>query len=282
MPSMREGANATVVAVQVMNEAILKTTEASAILCDASIAAQVGDDWFEPAHWTGGAVAGGRGAAWRVQTPAGAAVLRHYRRGGVVARVLGDRYWWQHADRTRPFAEFRLLQTLQSLRLPAPQPLAARYRRSRFFYRADLMTRLIPNATTLAERLLAGSADAATMRCVGETVARFHAAGVWHADLNAHNVLLVDVPEQVSLVTREAATTRAYLIDFDRGELRRDAGDWPERNLARLRRSLLKVGAASDGEAAFESRLWQPLRSGYSAARTKADIDATRTAGPIV
>jgi 3-deoxy-D-manno-octulosonic acid kinase len=264
-----------------MNEAILKTTDASAILCDASIAAQVGDDWFDPAHWQAGAVAGGRGSAWRVQTPAGAAVLRHYRRGGAVARLLGDRYWWQHADRTRPFVEFRLLQRLQSLHLPVPQPLAARYRRSRFFYRADLMTRLIADATTLAERLAARRADAATMRRVGATIAQFHAAGVWHADLNAHNVLLVDVPEHASLYSHDDATTRIYLIDFDRGELRSRDEQWPEENLARLRRSLLKLGAAGDGEAAFDNALWQPLRAGYSAARLQIDTDAAAAAGPI-
>lgn len=263
-----------------MNEAILKTTDASAILCDASIAAQVGDDWFDPAHWQAGTVAGGRGCAWRVQTPAGAAVLRHYRRGGVVARLLGDRYWWQQADLTRPFAEFRLLQRLQSLHLPVPQPLAARYRRSRFFYRADLMTRLIANATTLAERLAAHRIDATTMQRVGATVAQFHAAGVWHADLNAHNVLLVDVAEQVSLAARDEAATRIYLIDFDRSELRERDGDWPERNLARLRRSLLKLGAAADGEAAFDRMLWQPLRAGYSAARLQIDTGAATAAGP--
>lgn len=263
-----------------MNEAILKTTDASAILCDASIAAQVGDDWFDPVHWQSGTVAGGRGSAWRVQTPAGAAVLRHYRRGGALARLLGDRYWWEHADRTRPFAEFRLLQRLQALHLPAPQPLAARYRRSGFFYRADLITRLVANATTLAERLSARRVDAATMRRVGATVARFHGAGIWHADLNAHNVLLVDAPEQVSLSAREAATTHVYLIDFDRGELRRHDGEWPEQNLARLRRSLLKLGAATDGETAFDSGLWQPLRDGYSAARRQIDTDAASAAGP--
>ena len=65
-----------------------------------------------------------------MQTPAGEAVLRHYRRGGALARLLGDRYWWQRAELTRPFAEFRLLQRLQAMRLPAPEPLAARYRRA--------------------------------------------------------------------------------------------------------------------------------------------------------
>lgn len=245
-------------ATQAMNEAALKTAGAGAILCDGSIAAQVEADWFDPDYWRArsGAQAprGGRGAAWLVQTPAGEALLRHYRRGGALARLLGDRYLWNGAERTRPFAEFRLLQWLQAQGLPAPQPLAARYLRSGPFYRADLLMRRIPGAETLAQRLARGTLDAACLAAVGATIARFHAAGVWHADLNAHNVLLNDAG--------------VHLIDFDRGR-RRAAGAWTAQNLARLRRSLLKLGAARSGEADFEQRLWQPLQQAYAAATTK-------------
>ena len=243
-----------------MNEATLKTTNAGAILCDVSIAAQVEDDWFDPTHWPSGAVAGGRGAAWQVQTPAGAAVLRHYRRGGAVARLLGDRYFWNGAEHSRPFVEFRLLRHLQDLQLPAPRPLAARYRRSGLFYRADLLTRLIPEAQTLAELVRGRRLDPALMRRVGAAVAAFHANRVWHADLNAHNVL-----EAVGVV---------HLIDFDRGELRASREDWPQQNLERLRRSLLKVGAAGEGQACFDSTLWQPLQDAYTAARRLLDNGA--------
>ncbi|WP_257387879.1 3-deoxy-D-manno-octulosonic acid kinase [Tahibacter caeni] len=252
-----------------MNEATLKATGAGAILCDASIAAQVGEDWFDPAYWRTAAVAGGRGAAWRVQTPAGEAVLRHFRRGGSIARVLGDLYVWAGAEKTRPFREFRLLQRLQALGLPVPQPLAARYRRERLlFYRADLLTRLIPAATTLAEGLAERRIDAAAMRRVGATIARFHAAGAYHADLNAHNVLFAGA-------TAEAPAGGAvHLIDFDRGELRADRRGWPQENLQRLHRSLRKIGAAADGEARFERELWQPLQDAYTAARQQSDNGA--------
>lgn len=249
-----------------MNEATLKTTGASTILCDASIAAQVGDDWFDPAHWQSGTVAGGRGAAWQVQTPAGAAVLRHYRRGGAVARLLSDRYFWNGAERSRPFAEFRLLRHLQALRLPAPRPLAARYRRSGLFYRADLLTHLIPEAQTLAELVRDRRLDAVLMRQVGAGVAAFHANRVWHADLNAHNVL--------------AAAGTVHLIDFDRGKVRASRQGWPQQNLERLRRSLLKVGAADAGEAHFDSTLWRPLQDAYTAARQLLDNGAAIAAEP--
>jgi 3-deoxy-D-manno-octulosonic acid kinase len=80
---------------------------------------------------------------------------------------------------------------------------------------------------------------------VGALVARFHRAGIWHADLNAHNVLV--------------APGQLYLIDFDRGRQRGPAETWQRANLQRLRRSLVKLGAAAQGEASFEEQLWKPL-----------------------
>ncbi|MFI4878332.1 MAG: glycoside hydrolase family 20 zincin-like fold domain-containing protein, partial [Steroidobacterales bacterium] len=58
------------------------------------------------------------------------------------------------------------------------------------FYGADLITRRIANAQTLAECLAAGRLDSELAEETGALVARFHRAGIWHADLNAHNVLV--------------------------------------------------------------------------------------------
>jgi 3-deoxy-D-manno-octulosonic acid kinase len=54
-----------------------------------------------------------------------------------------------------------------------------------------------------------------------------------------------------------------WVIDFDRGELRAPARAWQLANLARLRRSLLKVGAAPDCDALFERAFWNPLMAAY-------------------
>jgi len=58
-------------------------------------------------------------------------------------------------------------------------------------------------------------------------------------------------------------TGQLYLIDFDRGQLRPPAQAWRLANLQRLRRSLLKLGAAARGEADFEQTVWQPLLYRY-------------------
>lgn len=227
--------------------------DAGAILFDAAVSPQVDHDWFAPDYWRGRDAlrtqAGGRGGVAIIATPAGECVLRHYRRGGLVAALMGDRYLWMGADRTRPFAEFRLLEDIARRGLPGPEVVAARYCRYGLFYTADLITRRIVGAQTLAECLVAGRLDGEMAEEVGALVARFHRAGIWHADLNAHNVLVT--------------TSALYLIDFDRGRLRAPRVAWQQANLQRLRRSLLKLGAAGEGDAAFEKGTWQPLLYRY-------------------
>jgi 3-deoxy-D-manno-octulosonic acid kinase len=229
-----------------------------AILCDAAVSSQVDDDWFAPDYWRErGALrmqAGGRGGVAIIASPLGECVLRHYRRGGLVRALLGDRYLWLGARRSRPFREFRLLAEIARLGLPGPCAVAARYRRQGLLYRADLITHRIAGARTLAECLAGGDLGSELAVEVGAVVGRFHRAGIWHADLNAHNVLV--------------SAAGLHLIDFDRGRQRAPAPGWRRANLQRLRRSLLKLGAAAAGERAFEREIWQPLLHGHERALT--------------
>lgn len=228
-------------------------SSAGTILYDASAAPDVDHAWFDPGHWEAlGSLAGhggGRGRVRYIDSPAGPCVLRHYQRGGMVANLLGDRYLWTGRENTRSFAEFRLLAHLVDIQLLVPSPIAARYVRRGLHYTADLITRRIEGARTLAECLQTESLDGALAQACGAQIARFHRQGVWHADLNAHNLLV--------------AGAVIYVIDFDRGELREPARAWREANLRRLRRSLVKLGAARDGENVFEKEIWMPLMRGY-------------------
>ena len=203
----------------------------------------------------------GRGSAVYVNAPFGCCVLRHYRRGGLIARVLGDRYFWAGSARTRGFAEFHLLAALRARDLRVPVPVAARYRRSGVYYRTDLITQRIDNAATLAEHLAQHRCDAAIMARVGTAIADFHAAGAYHVDLNAHNILL--------------DSAQVWLIDFDRGRLRKPARRWQLANLSRLQRSLYKLGAAHSGIAIFERTLWTPLTAAYE--QQLSALASTRT-----
>lgn len=199
-----------------------------------------------------GRVAGqarGRGSAWFVAArppAAGQWVLRHYRRGGLVARLSADRYLWRGAAATRCFRELELLAALEALGLPAARPVATRYVRGGASYRADLLTVAIPASQSLAA-LLAQPLAPAAWYAIGACVRRFHDAGVCHADLNAHNVLL-------------DAGGGVHLVDFDRGSIRAP-GAWRAANLARLERSLAKLAG---GEATqFGARERAELRAGY-------------------
>lgn len=180
--------------------------------------------WFEASRADAVPVAeGGRQAAWFVDGVHGPAVLRHYRRGGLRARFGPDAYCWLGEARVRSFAEVRVLDHLCRAGIRVPAPLAAAYWKSGLSYRAAILVARIPGA-----KALAGQLDRVDPAVVARAIAALHAAGVWHADLNAFNILL-DAQEQV------------WLIDFDRARLGPISAAQARRNLLRLQRSLVKV-----------------------------------------
>ncbi|AHE97318.1 3-deoxy-D-manno-octulosonic acid kinase [Thioalkalivibrio paradoxus ARh 1] len=190
---------------------------------------------FDPAAlveqgWVSARGAMGRGQVLFFDPPIpgndGQWVLRHYLRGGSVARVLGDRYLWTGLRRSRPWREFLLTAEMRDRGLPVPRPVAARLLRAGAYYRADLITHRIPDAGPLDSRLRAAPVSASIWHRVGACIRQFHDAGYCHADLNSRNILL-DV------------CGRVWLLDWDRGR-QRVPGAWREGNLARLRRDLEK------------------------------------------
>lgn len=210
---------------------------------------------FDPAAWRQEArvqpAGRGRGSAWFIDvSPQRRYVLRAYRRGGQVARLVDDRYLFTGSRRTRPAREIRLLEHLEQLDLPAPRPVAARYRRRGPVYRADILTERLPDTHMLSERLEQALLPGEDWRAIGSCIRRFHDAGVCHADLNAHNILL-------------DGAGRVFLIDFDRGRIRRP-GRWRQANLQRLARSLDKLAATPPFH--YTRDHWQALLSGYGAA----------------
>ena len=219
-----------------------------AVLFDRSQVRQPDPAWFDPAHWGDAAqpVAGsGRGGAWFIDLGEGEAFLRHFLRGGLVARFNRDKHFWRGIQYVRSFSEFRLLRQLRAKKLPVPMAYAAWYRREGLQYRAAILMQRLPNVRSLAE--LAHSEDV-PWEAVGKLVARFHRAGVDHADLNAHNLLF-------------DPKWHGWMIDFDRSRVRIIVSGWREANLLRLRRSLRKVRGKrplADVDAGFAR-----LRDGY-------------------
>jgi 3-deoxy-D-manno-octulosonic acid kinase len=230
-------------------EEVLARGAGGAMLYDASCLGQPVHEVFDPGYWRRAdaleSARGGRGTVAFIRTPQGQRwVLRHYRRGGLVARLAGDRYLWQGEDDTRSFREWRLLRQLRAWGLPVPQPVAAQYQRAGLVYRADLLTAELPVRRTLAQALQDAPLQPSSWAAVGDCVGALHARGVQHADLNAHNLLLGPADE-------------VYVLDFDRG-LVRARGPWEAGVLARLRRSLLKVTAGLPSDR-FGDEQWRQL-----------------------
>ncbi len=216
--------------------------EGCRILFDSAVLANPTPAWFDPASPALGAVsvaAGGRAAAWFVTIEGRAAVLRRYRRGGLVARFVRETYFWRGEDSTRAFAEFDLMRKLWQAGSPVPRPLAAAVWRSGLTYRAAILTERIADAVPLAD-----TQDPAVWREAGVVIAGMHRLGVWHADLNVYNVLV-------------GAGARVWLIDFDRGRIGRLTAVQREDNLARMLRSVRKVAPR------LEATCWSALVQGY-------------------
>jgi 3-deoxy-D-manno-octulosonic acid kinase len=222
------------------------------MLYDVSRAGNATPAWFDPEYWRErGELDGearGRGTTHFIRTGRQHLVLRHYRRGGLVARVMRDRYFWSNESGTRSFAEWQLLYHLHRAGLPVPAPVAARYRRHGPTYTADIITERLLDSTSLADQLRRRSIPILGWITIGRCIRSFHDLGVCHPDLNAHNIMLV-------------GDDAVYLIDFDKGRLLKP-GMWCDANLVRLRRSLEKITYKLPPEH-FSEADWHGLLDGY-------------------
>jgi 3-deoxy-D-manno-octulosonic acid kinase len=192
---------------------------------------------------------GGRGAAHRVRLPGGlGAVLRCYRRGGLLARVVRETYVGPGA---RPFRELAVTAEARRRGVAAAEVLAARVE-GRLTYRGAIVTAEVPDAVPVVEALRRADDDRrrALAAAVARVVAAMHRAGVFHADLNLTNLVTRGAPPGVDVT----------VLDFDRARVGRAplGRRARRRNLRRLARSLRKVDptgdlAAPDDLAAFHA-----------------------------
>lgn len=223
-------------------------------LYDADTIPTAGPELFDiKRHQSEGRLTGvtrGRGATWLLRLKDKPYVMRHYQRGGWIEKWLEDRYIWSGLEKTRAFREWRLLARLHEIGLPAPQPLAARVVRHGIIYRGDLITHRIPDTRSLAEALEIAAIPSDQWEMIGRCIRRFHDAGVYHADLNAHNILL-------------DRAGKVYLIDFDRGAIGIHRGRWKEKNLQRLGRSFAKLSLLKPS-LHFSTANFAQLESGYA------------------
>ncbi len=206
-------------------------------------------DWLE----TEGLVTGsapGRGSARFLRAEGLDMVLRHYMRGGLVARVSKDLFLRVSAAASRAMREFELLDWMRGQGLPVPRPLAARYDPSGAVYRADILMERIPDALPLDQLIGHAALGEDTWREIGAVIAAMHLLGVDHSDLNVRNILL-------------DGAGAVWLIDFDK--CRRNMPDGRgQANLDRLLRSFRKLQSQQPG-VHWGEREWDLLLDGYRA-----------------
>ena len=190
--------------------------------------------------------AGGRAPHPVVTLPTGErALVRQYLRGGMLRHVNRARYFGGH----RALHEMLATEQARAAGVRSPVPLAAVEHRHRLGYTASLASLWIPEAHELAAWLrgAAPGEQRDALADTGEQVARMHAAGIAHPDLNLRNFV--------------TSGGRVFILDFDRARL--FGGSVPSerraRDLLRMARSARKLAVPLGGAE------WEAFRRGYGA-----------------
>ena len=189
--------------------------------------------WFNPAELPkiaelSGHSEGGRAKSIFFKIDGKEFMLKHYYRGGMM-RWLKDNYLYTGNRRVNVFREWRLLHLLQRWHLPVPTPCATSYKSRLMLYTADIILGSCRPARPISSLLQEREIEEKHWRLIGETIRRFHNKNVYHADLNAHNILLLPEKDQV------------VIVDFDRSYVCVKRSPWRQANLDRLSHSLEKL-----------------------------------------
>ena len=229
-----------------------KTIDAHVMLFDADHFALI-PKMFTSQYWqTQNAITGqaiGRGTTYFFQHKKNEYVLRHYRRGGLIGKILSVQYLYTGLEKSRAWQEFKLLQHMRTLDLTCPTPVAAMLKKRGLYYQADIISLRIPNAQDLHHILLEKKLSADAWQRIGQTIAKFHNHQIYHHDLNIHNIMLDD-------------EHRVWLIDFDKCEIKQ-GNSWKKLNITRLKRSFEKERRLRNIH--WQLSDWQILVSTYNA-----------------
>ena len=209
--------------------------------------------WFNPEFWQSQqALAGtgsGRGAVWFVNSQFGQFVIRRYRRGGFVAKFNKSHFLFTGVELTRPWLELNLLEKMRDLSLPVPKPIGGLLTVKYGYYEAELLTETIKDAEDLFDIIKSNRSDQIDWKEIGKVIKRFHDNGIYHSDLNCHNIM-IDNQHKV------------WVIDFDKCEQRKPEHEWMLSNIDRLKRSIAKESNKYSNFHVSEKQ-WQAFLEGY-------------------
>jgi tRNA A-37 threonylcarbamoyl transferase component Bud32 len=174
--------------------------------------------------------AGGRGGVAVIAWPGAGReiVVRVLRHGGLLGALLGGAY----TSPRRVLHELDVTSELFAAGAPVPRPAFALARRHGWRWACAIGTERASGRELAAE--VSGPARADALTAAATAVRAFHDRGGEHADLNATNVL----------VRESAGAFAATLLDLDRARVAAPVPTRRMREIARLWRSLAKLGTA--------------------------------------
>ena len=166
--------------------------------------------------------AGNRGGGFRVALPAGPELFaRRARRGGAMRLLLDDLYL---GLRPRPFAELAVAAEAMRRGVPLAEPMGAAVRwAAPALYRGFFISRAL-SGMTLWEFVRTDDdpgVRAHVLERARESIEKMLRAGLYHPDLNLHNLF----------VTRHGESFSVIILDLDKARL----GDRPLDEKARRR-----------------------------------------------
>ncbi|KXI29800.1 3-deoxy-D-manno-octulosonic acid kinase [Paraglaciecola hydrolytica] len=229
-----------------------KTIGNSVLLYVEDYLPELGTEMFNAQYWLERnkviGQAAGRGTTFFFRENEQDFVLRHYRRGGLIGKLIKDQYLYTGLEQSRAYLEMHLLNAMEIKQLAVPKAVAARIERRGMYYRADIILQKIPLAKDVFTHLLTSSLPSTIWHKVGMAIRQLHEQQIYHHDLNIHNIML-DNQDKV------------WLIDFDKCHAR-EGNSWKNANLQRLQRSLHKE-KNKYAEFQWQPQDWQSCFEGY-------------------
>ncbi len=200
----------------------------------------------------------GRGDVFRLNAPNMGEdlgiVVREYRHGGLLRKILKDRFFIPH----RALKELFVLTTgrFKDLNVPEPVGVSQSYG-PLFLYKARIVTKEIPNGRNLPDfledKIITSEKRELVLKKSGEAIKQIHDAGTYHRDLNMNNIFVTGGGESI------------YVLDFDRAKISDKVGlKRRKRNLGRLLRSARKLERYGRSKFSFSDGDFELILRGYT------------------
>mgnify|MGYP001039848009 CR=1 FL=1 len=224
------------------------------LILDNNAAFTLAANYFSADFWRANEsvinIAHGRGITYFVQLKDDIWVLREYLRGGLIAKLIKQHFFFTSLSATRAFQEIALLLKLRQDGVNVPKPIGGYIQKQSLWYTNKILLSAIQGAQEIHVLCRTGQLTKTICQDMGKEIAKMHNAGVYHHDLNIQNILK-DEQDQI------------WLIDFDKCFSTKQLTQAQcQMNIARLHRSIEKKRKLHT-DYVFTDKHWQALLDTY-------------------